>query len=153
MGFRLEKKAITLHYKEEKPTAYKLQLVREQTVKYKQLCKNISATTGIRRGEVEDVLEALAMQMMQMMEMGHPVQAGILGTFKPSVQTKCAKTQEELSHENIVRRKIVFYPGEVFKDMLAHMDIETEDFDSESDAPESGSTDTGGTDDEGTDFN
>ena len=73
MGFRFWE-AITLHYRKDKPTAYKLQLVREQTVKYKQLCKNVAASTGIRKGEVEDVLDALSQQMAQMMEMGHPVQ-------------------------------------------------------------------------------
>ena len=54
MGFRVKKQAMTLHYKKDKPTAYKLQLVREQTVKYKQLCKNIASSTGIRKGEVEE---------------------------------------------------------------------------------------------------
>lgn len=139
MGFRVTKQAITLHYKEDKPTAYKLQLVREQVVKYKQLCKNIAATTGIRKGEVEDVLDALSQQMVQMMELGHPVQLGVLGTFKPTLQTKCAQSLEELSAENVVRRRIQFIPGEVFKDMLADMEIETESDDS--DSASSGSSD------------
>ena len=152
MGFRVTKQEITLHYKEDKPTAYKLQLVREQVVKYKQLCKNISASTGIRRGEVEDVLDALSQQMVQMMEMGHPVQLGVLGTFKPSLLTKCAKTMEELSANNVVRRKIQFIPGEVFKDMLADMEIETEadnDKDEEDTPSGGGSTDGGDGGDEG----
>ena len=152
MGFRVTKQEITLHYKEDKPTAYKLQLVREQVVKYKQLCKNISASTGIRKGEVEDVLDALSQQMVQMMEMGHPVQLGVLGTFKPSLLTKCAKTMEELSANNVVRRKIQFIPGEVFKDMLADMEIETESDDDkdEEDTPSGGgSTDGGDGGDEG----
>lgn len=154
MGFRVTKQEITLHYREDKPTAYKLQLVREQVVKYKQLCKNIAATTGIRKGEVEDVLDALSQQMVQMMELGHPVQLGIMGTFKPTLQTKCAKSMDELSVDNVVRRRIQFIPGEVFKDMLADMEIETESDDD--DAPASGgsgSTDnSGGSSDEGDSF-
>lgn len=153
MGFRVTKQEITLHYREDKPTAYKFQLVREQVVKYKQLCKNIAATTGIRKGEVEDVLDALSQQMMQMMELGHPVQLGIMGTFKPTLQTKCAKSMDELSVDNVVRRRIQFIPGEVFKDMLADMEIETESDDD--DAPASGgsgSTDSSGEQEGGTDF-
>lgn len=153
MAFRLEKKAITLHYKKEKPVVQKLALVREQTVKYKQLVKNIAANTGIRKGEVEDVLDGLVTQMTQMMQMGHPVQLGVLGTFKPTVNTKCAKDGEELSADNIIRRKILFYPGEAFKEMLADMEIETEsdsEEDDASDAPSGGgSTDDGGGDDGG----
>lgn len=166
MGFRVTKQAITLHYKKEKPVAYKLQLVREQVVKYKQLCKNIAATTGIRKGEVEDVLDALSQQMVQMMELGHPVQLGILGTFKPTLQTKCAETMEELSVNNVVRRRIQFIPGEVFKDMLADMEIETEadddddestrtDGSEDSNTPEGGggtTPDEGGDDGEGPSF-
>ena len=138
---------MTLHYKKDKPTAYRLQLVREQVVKYKQLCKNIASSTGIRKGEVEDVLDALSQQMVQMMEMGHPVQLGVLGTFKPTLRTKCAETMDELSTDNIVRRRIQFIPGEIFKDMLADMEIETEAADDdEADAP---STDGGSTPDNG----
>ena len=85
MAFRVTKQAITLHYREDKPTAYKLQLVREQVVKYKQLCKNIAATTGIRKGEVEDVLDALCQYMAQMMELGHPVQLGVMGFLQTDV--------------------------------------------------------------------
>lgn len=153
MALRFTKEEITLHYREDKPTAYKLQLVREQVVKYKQLCKNIAATTGIRKGEIEDVLDALGQQMLQMMELGHPVQLGIMGTFKPTLQTKCAKSMDELSVDNVVRRRIQFIPGEVFKDMLADMEIETESDDD--DAPASGgsgSTDNSGEQEGGTDF-
>ena len=148
MGFRVKKQAMTLHYKKDKPTAYKLQLVREQTVKYKQLCKNIAASTGIRKGEVEDVLDALSQQMVQMMEMGHPVQLGVLGTFKPTLKTKCAESMDKLSTENIIRRRIQFIPGEIFKEMLADMDIETE-ADDDDDEAETPSTDTEQTPDDG----
>lgn len=154
MALRFTKEEITLHYREDKPTAYKLQLVREQVVKYKQLCKNIAATTGIRKGEIEDVLDALGQQMLQMMEMGHAVQVGTLGTFKPSAVTKCAKSMDELSGDNVMRCKITFYPGEIFRNLLADMEIETESDDD--DAPASGgsgSTDnSGGSSDEGDSF-
>ena len=153
MALRFTKEEITLHYREDKPTAYKLQLVREQVVKYKQLCKNIAATTGIRKGEIEDVLDALGQQMLQMMEMGHAVQVGTLGTFKPSAVTKCAKSMDELSGDNVMRCKITFYPGEIFRNLLADMEIETESDDD--DAPASGgsgSTDSSGEQEDGTDF-
>ena len=128
--------------------------MREQVLKYKQLCKNIAATTGIRKGEIEDVLDALAQQMVQMMEMGHAVQVGTLGTFKPSAVTKCAKSMNELSGENVVRCKITFYPGEVFRNLLSEMEIETESDDDDNVSADgggssSGSTDTGGSDDGG----
>lgn len=142
MALRFTKEEITLHYSEDKPKAYKLQQMREQVVKYKQLCKNIAATTGIRKGEIEDVLDALSQQMFQMMEMGHAVQVGALGTFKPSAVTKCSKSKDELSSENVVRCKITFYPGEIFRNLLADMEIETES--DEEDAPSSdGGSDSG----------
>lgn len=154
MGIRVKKKAMTLHFKEEKPTVYKLSQVKEQTVKYDQLCRNISANTGIRRGEVEDVLESLAQQAVQMMEMGHTVQIGILGSLKPTIITKSAKTSDELNvSDNIVRLKVRFYPGEIFRNLLADMEIETESDDDDAPASDGGgSTDNSGEQEDGTDF-
>ena len=145
MAIRVKKKTVTLSFKKEKPTAYKLSQVKEQVVTYKTICKNVSANTGIRKGEVEDVLDSLAQQAVQMMEMGHAVQLGTLGTLKPVITTKCADSKEELNvNDNIVRLKVRFYPGEVFKNLLAGMDIETEadDDDDEAEAPSEGSDPT-----------
>lgn len=105
--------------------------------------------------EIEDALDALGQQMLQMMEMGHAVQVGTLGTFKPSAVTKCAKSMDELSGENVMRCKITFYPGEIFRNLLSEMEIETESDDSDSassGSTDSGSTDNGGEDDGGTNF-
>ena len=149
MAIRVKKKTVTLSFKKEKPTAYKLSQVKEQVVTYKTICKNVSANTGIRKGEVEDVLDSLAQQAVQMMEMGHAVQLGTLGTLKPVVTTKCADSKDELSvSDNIVRLKVRFYPGEVFKKLLAGMDIETE-ADDDDDEAETPSTDTEQTPDDG----
>ena len=149
MAIRVKKKTVTLSFKKEKPTAYKLSQVKEQVVTYKTICKNVSANTGIRKGEVEDVLDSLAQQAVQMMEMGHAVQLGTLGTLKPVVTTKCADSKDELNvSDNIVRLKVRFYPGEVFKKLLADMDIETE-ADDDDDEAETPSTDTEQTPDDG----
>lgn len=80
--------------------------------------------------------------LQQMMELGHPVQLGVMGTFKPTLQTKCAKSMDELSVDNVVRRRIQFIPGEIFRNLLADMEIETES--DEEDAPSSdGGSDSG----------
>lgn len=51
---------------------------------------------------------------------------------------------EELNvSDNIVRLKVRFYPGEVFKDLLSEMDIETEADEDEDSSPDDGSTDEG----------
>lgn len=144
MAIRVKKEKITLNFKKEKPTSYKLSQVKEQVVSYKALCRNVAANTGIRKGEVEDVLESIAQQAKQMMEMGHAVQLGILGTLKPVIQAKCAKSMNDLNvNDNIVRLKVRFYPGEVFKDLLSEMDIETEADEDEGSSPSGGSTDGG----------
>lgn len=151
MAIRVKKSEFTLNFKKDKPTTYKLSQVKEQVVSYGTLCRNVSANTGIRRGEVEDVLESIAQQAVQMMEMGHAVQLGLLGTLKPVIQAKCADSKEELNvSDNIVRLKVRFYPGEIFRNLLAEMEIETES--DEEDVPSSdGGSDSGsdGSDDGG----
>ena len=61
---------------------------------------------------------------------------------------------DELSvNEKLVRLKVRSYPGEIFRNLLADMEIETESDDD--DAPASGgsgSTDNGGEQEGGTDF-
>lgn len=156
MAIRVKKSEFTLNFKKEKPTAYKLSQVKEQVVPYKTICRNVSANTGIRRGEVEDVLESLAQQAVQMMEMGHAVQLGLLGTLKPVIQSKCAESMDELNvSDNIRRLKVRFYPSEIFRNLLADMEIETESDDSDdsdSDSSDSGSTESGGSDGGGQEF-
>lgn len=151
MAIRVKKSEFTLNFKKDKPTAYKLSQVKEQVVSYKTICRNVSANTGIRRGEVEDVLESLAQQAVQMMEMGHAVQLGLLGTLKPVIQAKCAESMDELNvSDNIRRLKVRFYPGEIFRNLLADMEIETESDESdESDGSDSDSSDSGSTSDSG----
>lgn len=54
---------------------------------------------------------------------GKSVQLGEFGIFSPTIRTKSSDEEKEISSKSIVQRKILFYPGKIFKDTLADMSI------------------------------
>lgn len=93
--------------------------------------------------------------MIVFMNYGMPVKLGDFGSFKPTFNSKTGATADDVTAENVTRKKILFYPGKRFKQMLEGMSVTTmEDYDEEETAgqePEpGGGTEQGGTDpDEG----
>lgn len=52
--------------------------------------------------------------------------------FSPTIRAKSADNEEAVSAKSIIQRKIIFYPGKIFKDTLQamsitrHVEIETD---------------------------
>ena len=147
MAMIVEKRAIRLGYKEDKPTVYKMAAVRQQKVTYDKLLDEVSNSCGVNRSQSKAVVEALIDRMTMFMDYGMGVQLGDFGTFQPTLQCKTKKTEEEVSSDDIRRLKIRYYPGKRFKNMLAQMSVTT--FDDDDDAPEADDTTSGGASDSG----
>lgn len=145
----IEKRAIKLGYKEDKPIVYKMAAVRQQKVPYEKLLDEVSNSCGVNRSQSKAVIEALIDRLSMFMDYGMAVKLGDFGTFKPTLQSKSKKTEEELSAEDVKRLKIRFYPGKRFKEMLAQMSIASFSDDDGKDDEETDETTSGGTDDEG----
>ena len=54
---------------------------------------------------------------------GKSVQMGEFGIFSPTIRAKSADDEKEVSSKSIVQRKILFYPGKIFKTTLDDMSI------------------------------
>lgn len=155
MAIIVEKRAIKLNYKEDKPTAYKMAAVRQQKVTYDKLLDEVSNSCGVNRSQSKAVVEALIDRMTMFMDYGMGVQLGDFGTFQPDINCKSKKTEDEVSSEDVKRVKIRYYPGKRFKSMLANISITSFDNDGEDKGMDSGSTtsgNTGGGDDGGAEF-
>ena len=154
----VEKRAIKLNYKEDKPTAYKMAAVRQQKVTYDKLLDEVSNSCGVNRSQSKAVVEALIDRMTMFMDYGMGVQLGDFGTFQPGIVSKAKMTEEEVSSDDIRRLKIRYYPGKRFKNMLAQMSVTTfddgdsDDETAEDDTASGGSADSGGSDGGGTEF-
>lgn len=156
MAMIVEKRAIKLNYKEDKPTAYKMAAVRQQKVTYEKLLDEVSNSCGVNRSQSKAVIEALIDRMTMFMDYGMGVQLGDFGTFQPGITSKAKANEEEVSSADVRRLKIRYYPGKRFKNMLAQMSVTTfddnDDEVAEDDTASGGTTDNGGSDGGGQEF-
>ena len=127
MALIYEVKKTTLNFKKEKPVVYKVAAVRQQTVKYDALVKEVASSCGVHRTQTKAVVEALIDRLVHYMDLGMPVRLEEFGTFKPAIQTKVKETAEEVDASNVVRRVVRFYPGKRMKEMLEELSIQTLD--------------------------
>lgn len=149
MALIYEVKKTTLNFKKEKPVVYKVAAVRQQTVKYDALVKEVASSCGVHRTQTKAVVEALIDRLVHYMDLGMPVRLEEFGTFKPAIQTKVKETAKEVDTSNVVRRVVRFYPGKRMKEMLEELSIQTfernDDADN-NDAAGGGDDTSGGTD-------
>lgn len=54
---------------------------------------------------------------------GKSIQLGEFGIFSPTIRAKSADDEKDISSKSIIQRKIIFYPGKIFKDTLEDMSI------------------------------
>ena len=123
MGIQYRKTKITLNYREEKPQVYKLQQLTYPAVTFAQLVNECSSSCGVNPAQTKAVIDALVNRLVHYMEIGHGVKMGDFGSFKPTFNCKSAPTLEEATIEKIKVKKVQFYPGKAFKQMLKDMSL------------------------------
>ena len=123
MGLQYRKGKVTLNYREEKPQVYKLLQLTYPAVTTAQLISEISQSQGVNPSQTKAVIDALANRLVHYMEIGHGVKIDGLGSFKPTFNSKTTQTLEEATEETIKVKKIQFYPGKAFKQMLNDLPI------------------------------
>lgn len=121
MGFIVTKSAITLNFQKEKPTMYKLSLQSLPPVTFEQLISDVAESCGVNTTMSRAVVEGMINRMCRFMELGHTVQMGDFGSFKPTFSTKAQKTKDTVGADNVKSRRIRFYPGKRFKATLQKM--------------------------------
>jgi predicted histone-like DNA-binding protein len=123
MGLQFRKTKMKLNYLEEKPEVYKLQQLTFPQVTFAQLVNECSNSCGVNTAQTKAVIDALVNRLVHYMEIGHGVRMGDFGSFKPTFTVKVAKTLEEATEDTIRKKKINFYPGKAFKNMLNDLSI------------------------------
>lgn len=143
MAITFQKVEQVLHFKEEKPTVYKIAQQTLPPVKFLEFVTEVSASCGVNASMTRAVAEGLIDRLIHYMALGHAVQLGDFGTFKTVFTSKTRKTLEEVSVKDVKVTKIRFYPGQRFKQMLKNLSIvqldSLENVVTESDSNSSGS--------------
>lgn len=123
MGLQYRKGKVVLNYRETKPEVYKLLQLTFPAVTFEQLVAECAYACNVNATQTKAVIDALVNRLIHYMEIGHGVQMGTFGSFKPTFNSKVAQTLEDTTTETIKLKKIQFYPGKAFKKMLSDLDI------------------------------
>ena len=141
MGIMVRKAKMKLTYREGKPEVHKLRQLTYPQVSYEQLCSMIQIV-GVNKAQTKAVIDALLTSLVHYMEIGHGVSLGSFGSFKPTFNSKTAHTLEETTLDTVKVKKIQFYPGGAFKEMLSNLSINENEQVSEKE-PDGGGDDDG----------
>lgn len=123
MPITYSKVKTVLGFKEGKPTVYKITQQTIPAVTFSKLVDEVAQSCAVNPAMSKAVVEAMINRMCHYMELGHMVQMGEFGSFKPTFTTKTQASADKLSAKNVKARKIRFYPGQRFKDMLSNISI------------------------------
>ena len=103
------------------------QMQVEAPVGFEQIAEMIEKKSTMSRGDVMGVLAEVESTACYMLEKGHPVKLGILGTFFPSIETKSVDSPEKVTSRLIKRLKILFKPSTYLKKRLKNVSFELGD--------------------------
>ena len=123
MGLQYRKAKVKLTFMEDKPERYKIKQLTFPQVTTAQLVRECSESCGVNSAQTRAVVDALVNRLVHYMEIGHGVSLGTFGSFKPVFTSKTAKTYDEADASTVTRKKVQFYPGKAFKDLMSEMTI------------------------------
>lgn len=110
-------------FDETKAEKYVAKSVRSGRVSFTKTCARVSRLCGVHRKVVDLVVSGLVDMMADDIDDGKSVQLGEFGIFTPTIRSKSSDDEKEVSSKSIVQRKILFYPGKIFKNTLDEMSV------------------------------
>ena len=122
-GIGYVKRKIKLNYLENKPERYKVMQLTYPQVSYEQLVEEVAQSRGVNTNQTRAVVDALLNRLVHYMEIGHGVSLGSFGSFKPTITVKSVKILDEADASTVKVRKVRFFPGKEFKQMLQNLEV------------------------------
>lgn len=114
-----------LNFDKQNPkTVYRLQTVRQSKVTSEQLVNDVHRASGVNKAQTQAVIEGLMDSLCHFMDLGHTVQMGGFGTFRPYFRTKAQDTIDKVGADNVVSCKIQFYPGKQLRTVMKNILLE-----------------------------
>ena len=93
------------------------------TVEFGDLCNEVTKVGMAPRGVVKMVLDGLIDTLNMNINKGFSVQLGDFGCFRPGINAKSQDKEEDVKSDTVYRRKIIFTPGQQFKEMLTRVSV------------------------------
>ena len=123
MIFRKTK--VVLNFKKDKPTMYKIAQVNMPAIGYKEFVKECSLSCGVNPSQTDAVVTAVLDRLIHYMSIGHMVNLGGFGSFKPAFRSKTTRNLEDADITTVTGKIVRFFPGKDFREMLRNINIKS----------------------------
>ncbi len=105
----------------EAPKKFYARPVHTGEVLLEDLAADISHASSINEPDVYAVLQSLIREIPRNIAQGYIVRLGNLGSFRLSCNSKGSDTEEEVSANNIERKRLLFNPGKRIRNALSSL--------------------------------
>ena len=123
MALNYEVKKRVFGFDKTKTEKYVAQLKTLGMVEFGDLCDEVTKVGMAPRGVVKMVLDGLIDTLNMNINKGFSVQLGDFGCFRPGLNAKSQDKEEDVKSDTVDRRKIIFTPGQQFKEMLTRASV------------------------------
>lgn len=123
MALNYEVKKRVFGFDKTKTEKYVAQLKTLGMVEFGDLCDEVTKVGMAPRGVVKMVLDGLIDTLNMNINKGFSAQLGDFGCFRPGLNAKSQDKEEDVKSDTVYRRKIIFTPGQQFKEMLTRASV------------------------------
>lgn len=98
-----------------------------EKIDFERISEMIAEKSTVSKGDILAVLSELETVMCWVMEEGHPVTLGLLGTFYPSMTAKACESPQEVTKDTITKFKCIFKPSKYLKKKFKEVEFVLDD--------------------------
>ncbi len=95
----------------------------ETKIDLEKIAEIIEKKSTVSKGDIMAVLSELESTAAWLLEEGHPITLGILGTFYPTLEATAMDTPEEVTNDTIKRFSCIFKPSKFLKKRFKEVDF------------------------------
>ena len=129
MSIKYRSVKFILNYRDEKPQVWKAQKLTFPVITEDALIEYIANSAAIPKSTVKACALSIAEAIIYFCTNGHAVQVPGIGTFGLQFKTKTAKTEEDVTEENINRKYIRFWAKHDIRNLcnMDNINVEVKD--------------------------
>lgn len=124
MALKYVTKKTVFGFDKAKTVKYVARPMLAGTVSYANLCDQVTKVGMAPRGVVKMVIDGLIDALMMNLVNHLSVKLGDMGTLRPSFRCKSQDEEKNVDANALYCRKIIFTPGDPFKEMLRKVSIQ-----------------------------
>ncbi|WP_028898436.1 HU family DNA-binding protein [Prevotella sp. HUN102] len=118
MDYSLNKRKMTIGVNKGKDMFVANPVCQKQRISFERLCERMAEDTTVGEADIAAVFFKLRKVLSQFCSQGYIVDAGPMGTFRPTFTSKAVEKEEDFKpSENITKTQILFTPTPEFRQL------------------------------------